>query len=55
MTFEQYPNFSESEFQCRCGCGAADMQPAFMQALQDVRSDFGKPMPVTSGIPLCGP
>ena len=34
---------------CKCGCGRADMKPAFMMTLQQVRNAFGRPMIVNSG------
>ncbi len=44
-----YPNFTEDEMRCRCGCGKADMDPTFMAALQWVRDGLGWPLPITSG------
>lgn len=41
-------HFSVDEMACKC-CGVADMQREFMQALQTLRDEFGKPMIVTSG------
>lgn len=37
-----WPHFSESELRCRCGCGAIDMDPAFMDMLEGLRveADF---------------
>lgn len=41
------PNFPDSELMCRCGCGMLP-QRAFMQLIQAIRNDFGKPMQVSS-------
>ena len=49
IDWSDYPNFTEAEMRCRCGCGKADMDPAFMAALQRVRHAFERPMSVTSG------
>jgi uncharacterized protein YcbK (DUF882 family) len=45
----RWPNFTEGEFRCRCGCGRADMDPAFMDRLQALRERFGKPLRISSG------
>lgn len=42
-------NFWAAEFQCRCGCGVDAMDPRFMLTLQAVRSDFNRPMIISSG------
>ena len=44
----KYPNFSEGELACPC-CGEAEMNRDFMGILQAIRTDYGKPMNVTSG------
>lgn len=44
----QYPNFSASEFACK-HTGQNDMTHEFMEVLQRVRADFGRPMKITSG------
>jgi len=44
-----YPNFTEAEFTCRCGCGRADMDDHFMFALQNLRDRLGFPFPINSG------
>lgn len=49
MNWEDYPNFTEDEFRCKCGCGRADMDPVFMNRLQLVRSSVAFGFPVTSG------
>ena len=42
-------NFSVAEMQCKCGCETCEMDPEFMDILQNIREDIGKPMKVTSG------
>jgi len=49
MDWSRWPNFGRNEFVCRCGCGRADMDPAFMDWLQKVRTACGFPFRVTSG------
>jgi uncharacterized protein YcbK (DUF882 family) len=44
----EYPNFNRSEFICR-HTGQDGMTHEFMQVLQAIRSDFGRPMQITSG------
>ncbi len=44
-----FEHFEEAEFLCRCGCGRADMQQAFMVRLQQIRISFRRAMVVTSG------
>lgn len=48
MDWSKYPNFNESEFRCR-HTGKCEMQPEFMQRLQALRVEYGKPMTITSG------
>jgi uncharacterized protein YcbK (DUF882 family) len=49
MNWEQFKNFSENEFRCKCGCGKALMQQGFMEKLQELRTAYGKPMVISSG------
>lgn len=42
------PNFTPAEMACKCGCGKADMDHAFMLKLQAVRDVVG-PLVVSSG------
>lgn len=42
------PNFTIDELQCR-GTGVCNMDEEFMELLQQVRNNFGRPMVVTSG------
>ncbi len=48
MNWNDYPNFSKKEFDCR-HTGLNNMQPEFMQKLQELRTRFGRPMRITSG------
>ena len=41
-------NFSVDEFKCR-GTGICEMDPAFMEKLQLIREDYGKPLYPSSG------
>ena len=49
IDWSDYPNFTEAEMRCKCGCGRADMKPSFMMTLQRMRNAYGMPMVVTSG------
>ena len=46
--WSRYPNFGESEFRCR-HTGLCEMQTAFMDKLQAIRTEYGKPMTISSG------
>ena len=46
--WSKFSNFRKEEFDCKA-TGKNDMQPAFMAALQSLRTEYGKPMTVTSG------
>lgn len=46
--WKQYPNFTQAEFRCRI-TGLCFMEAAFLDKLQAIRNEFGRPMPVTSG------
>jgi zinc D-Ala-D-Ala carboxypeptidase len=48
LNWDNYPNFSEAEFACS-HTGACEMQEHFMDALQELRTIYAKPMPITSG------
>lgn len=48
LDWSRYPNFTEEEFRCS-HTGKCNMRPEFMDALQQIRATFGKPMVVTSG------
>lgn len=49
MDWNDYENFQEDEFLCRCGCGRADMNPVFMETLQAMRTKANFPFRVNSG------
>ena len=42
-------NFTRSEMECKCGCGLMNISQSFMDRLQRLRTEYGKPMTVTSG------
>ncbi len=42
-------NFSSYEFKCKCGCGKSDMNRRFIETLQAIRDEYGKPIIITSG------
>lgn len=44
----RWPNFSADELKCK-HCGEEKIIPEFMDRLQRLRTDFGKPMKITSG------
>ncbi len=48
MDWTKYPNFSEQEFECS-HTGQCHMQPEFMEKLQALRTEYGKPMRINSG------
>jgi uncharacterized protein YcbK (DUF882 family) len=48
MDWKKYPNFSPDEFKCR-HTGKVEMDPRFMDRLQRLRSQYGRPMPISSG------
>jgi uncharacterized protein YcbK (DUF882 family) len=48
MDWSQYPNFSESEFKCK-ETGKCRMRKGFMDRLQRLRTEYGKPMSISSG------
>jgi len=43
-----YPDFSKREFDCR-HTGKNNMQPDFMDVLQEIRKVYNRPMIITSG------
>jgi len=49
IDWNDYPNFTEKEFLCQCGCGRADMDQDFIDRLQAMRSSVGFALRVTSG------
>ena len=44
----EYPNFDKAEFDCK-HTGGNEMKHEFMQVLQAVRAELGRPMSITSG------
>ena len=46
--WSKYPNFSESEFRCS-HTGECRMDEEFMDRLQRMRTEYGKPMRINSG------
>lgn len=48
LDWTRYPNFSEGEFACS-HTGQAHMAASFLDRLQAIRSEFGRPMVITSG------
>jgi zinc D-Ala-D-Ala carboxypeptidase len=48
MNWAAYPNFTKAEFDCK-HTGQNGMLPEFMQKLQAMRTEYRKPMPITSG------
>lgn len=47
-------HFKKKEFACKCGCGLGlkdgDVNPKLVEALEDVRTHFGKPVVINSGL-----
>lgn len=41
------PHFSDDELRCKCGCGLLP-QRSFMERIEKLRIQYGKPMTVTS-------
>lgn len=48
MDWFKYPNFSKEEFDCK-HTGKNEMKDSFMQILQNIRTEYNKPMKITSG------
>jgi len=48
MNWNKFPNFSAKEFACK-HTGRVEMNEQFMERLQRLRTEFGKPMVITSG------
>lgn len=48
IDWTRYPNFSEAEFRCK-HTGRVEMNADFLARLQRLRTEYGKPMVVTSG------
>jgi zinc D-Ala-D-Ala carboxypeptidase len=48
MNWAAYPNFTKAEFDCK-HTGQNRMLPEFMQKLQALRTEYRRPMTITSG------
>lgn len=48
LDWTRWPNFTPAEFRCK-HTGNLVMQPEFLDVLQAIRSEYGRPMRVTSG------
>lgn len=48
VSWDKYDNFQESEFRCK-ETFECDMSREFMDVLQNIRSDYNKPMVISSG------
>ena len=48
VDWSKYPNFTPAEFACR-HTGVALMQAEFMDRLQAIRTEYGRPLRITSG------
>lgn len=44
----RWPHFKRAEMRCK-GSGECRVDPAFMDLLEAIRADYGKPMTITSG------
>lgn len=49
IDWSKYPNFSEDEFRCNCGCGRADMTVKFMTKLQELRTSLDEAITINKG------
>lgn len=48
IDWNEYPNFSKQEFDCKF-TSKNEMKPDFMNKLQALRTEYGKPMKISSG------
>ena len=48
MNWDDYPNFSKAEFDCK-HTGKNEMKPEFLELLQELRTQYGKPIIINSG------
>ncbi len=46
--WDRFPNFGKHEFECS-HCGKEDMDADFVEALQDLRTSYGRTLTVSSG------
>ena len=42
-------HFNSTEFACKDGCGASDVEPALIKVLEGVRAHFNQPVIIVSG------
>jgi len=49
INWHDYPNLSEHEFMCPCGCEQANMDKNYLNDLQTLRTELGFPFIFTSG------
>ncbi len=42
-------HFTREELTCRCGCGLMGFSAEFLEALEELRQAYGRPMAITSG------
>lgn len=47
--WDEIKYFEKSEFACKCGCGADNMNETLIRVADRVRDHFGSPMTVSSG------
>lgn len=43
-------NFSRAEFECKCGCGSAKVDPLLIETVQRIRDAAGAPLRINSGV-----
>lgn len=48
INWDKYPNFKPAEFKCS-HCGSEGIQEKLLDKLQAMRTEYGKPMRITSG------
>ena len=49
MIWDELTFFKKTEFDCKCGCGRNEMNPVFLNKLDDLRGRLGFPLIVSSG------
>ena len=49
MSEWNYQGFSPEEFECKCGCGRAEMDSEFMRKMVNLRRAIGGPVIINSG------
>ena len=48
INWQDYPNFSENELKCKY-TGECNMHPLMMELLQSIRTEYARPMFISSG------